>query len=142
MKKLLIAALVAVNLVFAGCAVLTPAERESISELVWQMEKTVLGAQATAPELVASGDLSERDAAWIDEQANKVLPILKAARKIADGALEGDLLTQLDLTVEALRFAREHAPSPKAAEVIGRVTAAVVFYRQTVAAEQMRADGG
>lgn len=128
-KNLALAGLLSLALILSGCAIFTPAERQSIADTMRQAHTIVLSIEATAPELVAIGDIAQSDADWLLERTGEVLPIIELAVQIAEGTIAGDAIAQLDTAIQVLRIARDQADKPALAEVLGRVTAGLVFYR-------------
>lgn len=130
LKNSAIAAMLSLALILTGCASLPGGNGDTdITATLQQARNIVVSVQTTAPELVVIGDLSQEDADWLLENTQKALPLIDLAIRISSGVESGDPIEQIDAAIAMLRTARDSAGSPTAAEVLGRVTAALVFYR-------------
>lgn len=136
--RLALGLILAVGLILGGCGILTKQEARGLAESLHQARTLVVAVSASTPDLVAVGDLSQRDADWLAEQVGHVLPILDTAIAIANGSLQGDPVEQIDLAIAALRAARAQTGNEKAWEQLGRLTAGLVFYRNVLAADLAR----
>lgn len=134
LKNSAIAAMLSLALILTGCASLPGGNGDpDITATLQQARTIVVSVQTTAPELVVIGDLSQEDADWLLENTQKALPLIDLAIRISSGVESGDPIAQIDAAIALLRTARDSAGSPTVAEVLGRVTAGLVFYRSMLA---------
>jgi hypothetical protein len=91
------------------------------------IHKTLGAIEVTAPELVATGDISQSDADKIQNAVDKAQKAIETAQKLLKDGININIADEYEMAIGTLRIAQNTVASEQARITIGRTIAALTL---------------